>query len=325
MARHELVAEVWRSDFLEGVHHGSVAALDADGSAAFAIGEPDAPMFPRSSNKPLQALAMARLGLDLEPELLAVACASHSGEKLHLDAVRRILDHAGLTADALQCVPGLPIGEAAHLAHLAAGGGPTRLHMNCSGKHAAMLLTCVVNRWPTDNYRDATHPLQQAIRDTIAELSGEPVAATGVDGCGAPLFAITLVGLARAFGRIAAAAPGSLEGRVADAMRSHPERVGGTGDERTDTVLMRRLPGAIAKDGAEGVSALALPDGRAVTLKIADGAPRARPVVMVAALRRLGVDVSALSDLASAPILGHGEKVGEVRSAGRLAAEPALY
>ncbi|MGH3659317.1 MAG: asparaginase [Micromonosporaceae bacterium] len=317
MVRHELVAEVWRSDFLESVHHGSVIALDGTGTPQLQVGELEVPMFPRSSNKPMQALAMLRNGLDLDGELLALASASHSGETFHVAGVHRILDHAGLPPTALQTPEDYPVGDAALVTHLAAGGVKTRVHMNCSGKHAAMLATCVVAGWPTDTYRDPSHPLQVAIRDTIAELAGEPVTRHGVDGCGAPVFAISLVGLARAFGRLASASPGTLEWRVADAMRTHPEWVGGSEPARRDTILMRRVPGAIAKDGAEAVAAVGLPDGGAVAVKIADGAKRARTVAAVAALRALGVD--GLDDLATEPVLGHGEPVGAVRPAGLLA------
>ncbi|MGH3648120.1 MAG: asparaginase [Micromonosporaceae bacterium] len=313
MTGHELVAEVWRSGFLESVHFGSVVALDAAGEVALRVGEPDAPMFPRSSNKPMQALAMVRHGLDLDGELLALASASHSGEEFHADGVRRILARAGLDPSALQCPPDLPLDEAASRALLTAGGGETRVHMNCSGKHAAMLLTCVINGWPVSSYRDPAHPLQRAIHDTVAELAGAPVAATGVDGCGAPLYAIPLVGLARAFSTLASAPPGTLERRVAGAIRAYPEWVGGTGPERKDTVLMRRVPGLLAKDGAEAVSAIGLSDGRAVAVKIADGGVRARSVAAVAALSRLGV--VGLDDLATVPVLGHGERVGDVRPA----------
>lgn len=320
MTGHELLAEVWRSGFLESAHHGSVVALRGD-TAVLRLGEPEVPIFPRSCNKPIQALGMLRQGLELPGELLALACASHSGEDFHIAGVRRILAEAGLDVDALQCTPGLPLNQAAQRALLATGHSETPLYMNCSGKHAAMLATCVVNGWPRDSYRSAEHPLQRAIRDTIADLAGEPVTAAGMDGCGAPVFAISLVGLARAFGRLAAAPPGTLERTVADAMRGYPEYVGGTG--RDVTTLMRAVPGLVAKDGAEAVYAIGLPDGSGVALKIADGNSRARPVVATAVLRRLGISVP--DDLATAPVLGHGEPVGSVRPAAVLAAPaPAL-
>ncbi|GAA4209985.1 asparaginase [Actinocatenispora rupis] len=322
MGGHELVAEVWRGDFLESEHHGSVVVLDVDSRPVLGVGQPSAPMYPRSSNKPVQATAMLRSGLDLDGDLLALASASHSGETYHVDGVRRILKHAGLSESDLQNTPDLPLGADALAAHHAAGHGPQRITMNCSGKHAAMLATCVVAGWPTTSYLSAEHPLQRAVRRTLEDLSGEQVTHVGVDGCGAPLFAVTLVGLARAFGRIATAHPGTPEGRVAAAMRAHPEYVGGTGRDVTD--LMRLVPGLIAKDGAEGVYAAALPDGGAVALKIADGSGRARPPALIAALRHLGADLTAVdarpadTSLATPPVLGHGVPVGTIRPAATL-------
>ncbi|RDI22930.1 asparaginase [Lentzea flaviverrucosa] len=314
---HEVVAEVWRGDFLESVHHGTVVATGASGDAVLSIGRPGDVAFPRSSNKPLQALAMLRGGLDLDGELLALACASHSGEDFHVAGALRILASAGLGEDALQCTPDLPLGEQARARHLAQGLAPAPKYMNCSGKHAAMLATCVVNGWSTHDYLDPAHPLQVATRLTIEDVAGEPVAQVGVDGCGAPIFAISLTGLARAFGRLASAPEGTLEHRVATAMSTYPQWVGGTG--RDVTALMDALPGVIAKDGAEGVYAVGLPTGEGVALKIADGSSRARAVVIVAVLKRLGVDVSKLEDLATVPVLGHGRAVGAVRPALALA------
>jgi L-asparaginase II len=175
--------------------------------------------------------------------------------------------------------------------------------MNCSGKHAAMVATCMAAGWPTSGYRDPAHPLQLALKAAVEELTGDQVTATEVDGCGAPLFAITLTGLARSFRRL---------GRCGTVMRAHPFLVGGDG--RDVTALMSGVPGLVAKDGAEGVYAAGFDDGRAVALKIEDGAARARMPVMVAALRRLGVESSALDELADVPVLGHGERVGSVRA-----------
>jgi L-asparaginase II len=307
-----VVAEVVRSGFVEGRHHGAVVALRPDGGTAFAVGEVAAPVFPRSSNKPMQAVAVLRAGLDLAPDLLALVAASHSGEPAHVERVRRMLADAGLDTSALQNTPDLPLDVAAARAHLRAGGEPDALHQNCSGKHAGMLAACVRAGWSIEDYRDVDHPLQRLVRATVEEAAGEPVAAVGVDGCGAPLLAISLLGLARAFRWLVLAADGTPQRRVADAMRAHPELVGGTG--RDVTALMSGLPGCLAKDGAEGVYAAALPDGTAVAVKIADGASRARAPVLVAALRRLGVDAPVLAELAETPVLGHGEPVGAVRA-----------
>ena len=309
-----MLVEVVRSGFVEGRHRGSLVALAADGTVAFEAGVPDQPTLPRSSNKPMQAVAMLRSGLELDGELLALACASHSGEPMHLDGVHRILAGAGLDETDLRTPPDYPVDEVEKLAYVAAGGMPQPLAMNCSGKHAAMLATCVVNGWPTETYREAEHPLQQAVRTTIEELAGEKVATTGVDGCGAPVFGLTLTGLARAFRAIAVASPGTAEHRVAEAIRHHPLWLGGS--RRDVTRLVEGVSGLIAKDGAEGVYAAALPDGRAVALKIDDGSQRARPPVMSAALSRLGVVAPVLDELATSVLLGGGQPVGDVRFAG---------
>lgn len=308
------LVEVVRSGFVECVHRGSVVALDADGSVAFAVGDPERPILPRSSNKPMQAVAMLRAGLDLDGKLLALACASHSGEPFHLDGVREILAGAGLDESALQTPADYPVDEVEKLAYVARGGQLAAVAMNCSGKHAAMLATCVHNGWPTSSYRDPTHPLQQAVREAIEYLAAEPVSATGVDGCGAPVFGLTLVGLARAFRAIALAGDGTAEQRVAASIRSHPTWLGGT--RRDVSRLIEGVPGLIAKDGAEGVYAAALPDGRAVALKVEDGGQRARPPVMAAALARLGIDAPVLAEMSSVALLGGGEPVGDVRFAG---------
>lgn len=274
-------------------------------------GRPEQPVFPRSSNKPQQAVAMLRAGADLTGELLAVAAASHSGEELHVGLVRELLGRAGSTETDLGCPLQLPLNDDAAHALLREGGGPDRLHMNCSGKHAGMLLACRASGWPIETYLDPEHPLQQLIGATIAELAGEPVAAVGVDGCGAPQHAISLTGLARTFARLATSESGSAERRVADAMRAYPEVVGGTG--RDVTLLMQAVPGLLAKDGAEGVYAAAMSDGRAVALKIDDGAGRARPPVLVATLHALGVKADGLAAQESVPVLGGGRIVGAVK------------
>lgn len=310
-----LLAEVIRSGYLEGSHHGAVVAVHPDGSVAFALGDLERPVFPRSSNKPLQAVGLQVAGwVPRSQEELAIATASHSGEPGHLSVVRRTL--GDLPTDALGCPAALPLDEAAARAQLASGGGPTSLQMNCSGKHAAMLDCCVHNGWPVEGYLAFDHPVQQALQDSIEQQTGERVLHVAVDGCGAPQHALTLPGLARAFGRMAAASSGPLQ-RTADAMRAHPWLVGGTG--RDVTTLMQGIPGLVAKDGAEGVYAAGLADGSAVALKIEDGASRARTPVLVAALRRLGVTAEVLDELATTPVLGGGVRVGEVRIAGPLA------
>jgi L-asparaginase II len=307
-----VVAEVVRNGFVESVHHGRVVALDADGTHVLTVGDVASPFFPRSAMKPLQTLGMLRAGWSpADDEQVAIACASHSGERAHIDVVRRILGDSDLDEAALDNTPSLPLAEQAAVEMIRAGEGPDRLHQNCSGKHAAMLATCVANDWQTDSYLDRTHPVQQAIRATIEDVTGEKVAAIATDGCGAPLFAVSLGAVASAFGRLVTSDPGSAERQVADAMRANAFLVGGTG--RDVTTLMREVDGLLVKDGAEGVCAAATRDGIGVAVKIDDGSGRARTPVLVAALKKLGVTVD-ISTLTSASVLGHGRPVGEVRA-----------
>ena len=306
--------EVVRSGFVESVHAGSAVVLAPSGDVLAAAGDPDAPMLPRSANKPLQLAAMLRAGLSLPPPDLAVCASSHSGEPAQVRRVLDLLAGAGVPPTALACPPALPLDETAAAAVLRGGGGPERVTMNCSGKHTAMLLTCVANGWPLTRYADPDHPVQIAIRAEVEDLAGQPVTAVAVDGCGAPLFGLSLAGLARAFARLVTSAPGTPERSVAEAMRAHPDLVGGTG--RDVTVLMAGAPGVLAKDGAEGVFAAATADGAAVAVKVADGTGRARTPLLVGALRRAGVHAAVLDELAEAPILGGGHPVGSIRLAG---------
>jgi L-asparaginase II len=297
-----VVAEVVRSGFVESRHHGSLVALSPSGDVLFSVGDVTSPVFPRSSNKPMQATGLLRLGIvekyGLTSSHIALATASHSGEDVHLDVVRDLLARAGVPESALGTPP-----------------DPTPIQHNCSGKHAAMLAACAAQGWPLDGYRDPAHPLQVQQRAVVSELAGTEIDGIGVDGCGAPIFALSLTALATAFTRIVLAPSDSAENAVAQAIRTHPLLLGGTG--RDITRLVQAIPGLVAKDGAEGVYAAALPDGTSLAIKVEDGAARARPPVMVAALRALGAtgDEAELDALAHPEVLGGGARVGEVRVA----------
>ncbi len=317
MGTHVVIADIVRSGFTEGHHYGSVVALAADGSVARAIGDVTGPILPRSCSKPIQALAMMCAGLDLHDQLLALACASHSGEQIHLDGVRRILAAAGLSEDALQTPPDYPLDDDAKQKVVCSGGSKTSIQMNCSGKHAAMLATCVINGWPIENYLDREHPLQQAIAKTFAEVTGEEIEHVATDGCGAPLLSTSLTGLARAFGRLASATEGP-EKKIADAIRAFPEYV--SGSQRDERTLLQAIPGSIGKAGAESCYVIGLSDGRAFATKTSDGAARARPIVMAALLQQQGVldeegvDADAVRKTGELVLLGGGEPVGEIRA-----------
>ncbi|MGN6752588.1 MAG: asparaginase [Intrasporangium sp.] len=305
-----VVAHVVRNGFVESVHHGTAVVTGPDGEVLLEVGDSSGPVLPRSSSKPIQAVAMVRSGLATDGRLLALGCSSHSGEDFHLAGAREILGGAGLTEMDLQNTPDYPLDEKARIAWVAAGHPKQSIAQNCSGKHSSMLATCVAAGWDTATYRDPEHPLQQAITQAVLDLTGGPVSAVAIDGCGAPIHAVPLVGLARAFGRIAGATDGP-EAKVARAICEYPEYLGGT--DRDVTKLIAGVPGLVAKDGAESVYAVGLADGRGVAVKIADGGARARGPLLAAVLRRIGVDQEeALAALEQEPVLGHGQPVGAV-------------
>ncbi|MFE0422536.1 asparaginase [Streptomyces sp. NPDC058953] len=307
-----VLAEVVRSGFVEGRHRGSLVVLAPDGSVETALGDVTAPVFPRSTGKPMQAVATLRAGLDLSGERLAVAAASHSGEDFHLDLVRRMLAEYDIAPGELLTPPDLPLDPREAEAYLAAGRVREPITMNCSGKHTAWLAACGLNGWDRAGYLDPEHPIQLLVREAVEEAAGEPVAAVGTDGCGAPLMAISLTGLARSFRSLVLAADDTAGRRVADAMRAHPEYVAGT--RRADTWLMREVPGALSKMGAEAVQAVALADGRALAFKIDDGSSRALGPVLGRALERVGVEGPVVDRIRRAPLLGGGVEIGEIKA-----------
>ncbi|MFC3493078.1 asparaginase [Glycomyces rhizosphaerae] len=282
----EPVAEIVRSGFAESLHRGSVAVTDPSGNLVASIGDTGSAVFPRSSNKPMQAVAMLRAGWEPGTSAdLAIASASHRGEAFHLAQVASVLGSAGIGEDRLQCPADLPSDPDARTAVIADGGATRRVYMNCSGKHAGMLAACVAGGWDLATYRDPEHPYQRLVIATVEELTGDPVQAIGIDGCGAPVLAVTLAGLARAFARLVEAPAGSPERRVADAMRANPKLIDGT--RGPDHRMMTAVPGLLAKGGAEGVHVIAAPGVGAVAVKIDDGAGRASTPVALRAITQI--------------------------------------
>lgn len=304
--------ELIRGDISESVHSGMMVMLAPDGSVAGHAGDITSAMFPRSTSKLMQAAAMVRLGLNLEPRLLALVASSHSGGDMHEAGAREILEKYGVPFSALRCTPFMPLGYAEKIAYRNAGGEPASIRSDCSGKHAGFLATCMINGWDLETYLEPTHPLQVAISNELSLLSGDPVTHTTVDGCGAPLLAITLTGLAQAFRAGVVSDPSEPVRKVADAMRAFPEMVGGVG--REVTVAMQSLPGLLAKDGAECVIAMALSDGRACAFKIADGGQRAVGVTTKAILEVWGADADVLSHMRIDQVLGGGKPVGQLQA-----------
>lgn len=304
------LATVTRSGLIESRHFGSLVAVDPSGATVLELGAPDAVILPRSTVKPLQALACLTAGAPLAGPELAIAAGSHTGEDEHVRVVRAILERAGLDESALGCPVDRPEDEATFERLVRAGEPRARVRMNCSGKHAAMLLACAVNGWSTDDYLETAHPLQQHVRATMAELTGVPVAHDAIDGCGAPLFGTTVRGIAQSFRALVQAEAGTPSAQVAAAMREHPFYVGGSGHQ--NSTLMETVPGALAKGGAEGVIGVAAADGTAVSMKIVDGSPRATTLLALRVLEALGSDISGATALTTLPVLGGGVPVGSI-------------
>lgn len=311
------LAVLERSGMIESRHLGAAVALAPDGSLIRAYGNPDALVYPRSSLKPLQAIAILRSGLPLKGEQLALATASHAGTARHVGVVRDILSAAGLNESALQCPADWPGDADAAFAARTAGLGTRRVAMNCSGKHAAFIASCAHNGWPIDSYLDPSHPLQLLVHETVEEFTGAPIAHAGMDGCGAPLFAVTVRGLATAIGRVSGSPSSDPTGPAAQlvaAVLANPWAIDGPG--RPNTLIVERL-GLFAKEGAEGVMVLGAPDGTAVALKILDGSPRAAFLVALGIFASVGAVDPTLADQLAAEItetvLGGGAPVGRIR------------
>jgi L-asparaginase II len=316
-----ILIDVTRGALVESVHRGAIAIVDAEGVLRFALGDVTSPVFTRSSLKPIQALPLVESGaaetFDVTDDEVALACASHSGEVIHTGTVEEWLDRIDCTESDLACGPQMPRYEATSRNMIANQEKPTRLHNNCSGKHAGFLTLARHLGAPIEGYVNIDHPVQQAVLATLARLSGVTNPASGTDGCAAPNFAIPLTAFARALAQIAGKkTPGAA--RILSAMMTYPELVGGTG--RFCTQVMRMANGkAAVKVGAEGVYAAMLPElGLGVAIKIDDGAIRGGEVALAAVLEKLGV-LAPSAGLAVHPIINTvDEVVGEVRPAAEL-------
>ena len=300
-----VLAQYVRDGVVESEHRGHLLALNADGSINFSLGDPSHLVFPRSTVKCIQGAAMVAAGLELEPRLLALGASSHSGSSEHIAAVKEILALAKLDESALQCMLDKPLGEEERRAW---GDAPaTRIAMNCSGKHAAMLLTCVTNGWPVANYLDVSHPLQVAIKGELESLAEETITLTSTDGCGAPLFLLSLAGLARAIRAITISTMPAHQ-LVMQASRAFPEMVAGKG--RLTTQMISAVPGLYLKDGAEAVEVASMTDGRTLVFKVSDGSLRPFRVLVHAGLAKLGID----SPYEVENVLGGDAIIGTIRA-----------
>lgn len=344
----EVLVVADRNGIAESAHLGHVVVVDGDGKVVAAAGNPQAQVFPRSSFKPVQAAAMRALGVELEPPQLALAAASHSGQDAHLAGVRSMLKSAGLTEADLRNTPGLPLFPAA--ARAWESTGPMSITQNCSGKHAAMLATCVHRGWTRDDYRDQAHPLQQELLRALRVMSGEE-SRCGVDGCGAPAPCLPLVGMARAMTWFTVGHPRG-GNNVGNGQQPSPNKDVTVGQEqlaaqqavaegssltrgqlakaagevaqvmnefpflvggtkRESTLLMEQLEGLLVKDGAEGFMVAATPTGHGIAIKILDGSRRAPATVLLAVLQWLGCGEGI--HLQEEEMLGAGKRVGSLQ------------
>ena len=301
----EVLLEVVRNDLVESVHAGHLLVTDGAGREKLAIGDLDSLIYPRSAIKGLQAAAMVRAGLNVNPKELALVCASHAGSDEHISTARAILESAGLDESALQNTPDKPLGAAERNAW--GDRSASSIAANCSGKHAGMVATCAAAGWDLKSYRDPDHPLQLAIRAEFEALTGEKITKVAVDGCGAPLFAITLRAISQAIANLVNSTD-SIHQQVVRACQAYPQMVSGSG--RLPTVLMERVSGLFAKDGAEGVFVIGLVGGGAITWKMSDGSQRGAGELAAASLSHLGVAI----DLDREFVRGGGEVVGEIRA-----------
>ncbi|UXN25129.1 asparaginase [Curtobacterium flaccumfaciens] len=314
--RHPLTADgsvelavLERSGFDESRHVGAGVVVDATGAVIDSVGDVTASIYPRSTMKPFQALAVRRAGALFSDEELVLTTASHAGTAAHQALALHMLESFDHVEADLGCPPDMPFDRGAARTM----DGPRRLAMNCSGKHAGMLAACRVNGWDEATYLDIEHPLQQRVRSVVEEYTHETVDLVGTDGCGAPVFPLTLTGLARGFAGVVARADDD-SAALTDAVLAHPWAIDGVG--RANTVTIERLQ-VLAKLGAEGVMVMGLPGGAAVAVKVLDGSQRAGTLAALALLERNGLvasdGVAEVLEATGERVLGGGVPVGAVR------------
>jgi len=298
VAANPILVELRRGTLVESTHRGAIAIVDAEGEVVFALGDIEAPIFPRSAVKLMQAVPLVESGAAdayrLDDSELAIACGSHSGEAKHLAAVRSLLAKSGIEEKYLACGAHLPLSEHPARELERAGRSPSPIHNNCSGKHAGMLATAKHLGLDLEFYERADHPVQKAIKRVVSETCGVELdlESIGIDGCSVPTFAVPLRALARGMARLGTGqdmpvARAVAVRRLMDACFAAPELVAGEG--RFDTIVMRAFgPKVLVKGGAEGVHCATLPDiGLGIALKIDDGAKRAADAALAEILAAL--------------------------------------
>jgi L-asparaginase II len=319
-----VLVEVTRGPEVESRHRGQIVVADGQGKVIHQVGDPEALVCLRSLAKPFQALAVVTSGaasaFGFKAAELALFSGSLSGQDFQVFLLTSCLERLGLKPGVLQCGVHPPLHKATALALAQTGQKPSPLQHTCAGKHTAMLALCVHHGWPTDDYLNPAHPVQQMIIGHVARMVGVPKAQipVAIDGCGAPVFYAPLKNIALGYARLAAAIPDSPAGQLFKAILSHPRHI--AGDGRLETEAMQALPGRLfAKSGSEGGYALTMADGAlGVAMKIEDGGTRAMNPSVVAILEQLGLmtpaAAEALSRFREPVIFNHRkEEVGRIR------------
>ena len=296
----ELLAAIERDQMLESFHHGVVAVVDPEGNLIFSKGDVFALIYPRSALKPVQAAAMKLAGLELNESERVMTMASHYATKAQVGLVAEILSSQGITEEQLGCPEALPWNPVAKV-----GAVPKRIQMNCSGKHAGFLAASQLNGWNLDSYLKPSHPMQKLVKQELERLSGEQVEKVSTDGCGAPLFALSTLGLARAISNFVQEQPEMVAAAIAN-----PELIGDA--DTPDAGFLRA--GLFSKLGAEGVFTVATIDGHALALKVADGSLRPAASYAATLLNQLGLMTAKQQEIAIATdkteVLGGDEVLG---------------
>jgi L-asparaginase II len=333
----ERLVELTRGNLVESVHFGDLAVVDASGRLLYSVGSPEEKVaFIRSSSKPIQAIPVVQSGavdhFGLTEQEMAVFCASHSAEQVHIDAVLSILQKIGLPQGALQCGRHMPFDKTMSQQLILSGEEPSEVHCNCSGKHSGMLTLAQHMGWDISDYLAVEHPVQQAMRAAMAQFAGlEPdQIEIGVDGCGAPVFGLSVYHMARSWAQLVDPSrlpedTQSAAQRITAAMTAYPQMVAGSG--RLCTNLMTHLNGrVVAKSGAEGVYCIGLLNkGIGLAVKIQDGNGRATGPAMIEALRQMGeltdADLENLANHYRPPLYNHRrDTIGESRPVFKLRA-----